>query len=299
MNIPYSKNDIVRFVTKEPCVHVNVMFNSENFDLNDISKEEYIGRIKAVIDGGKYYLVSTISPMDGFNCIADARDILCSMGESELSEDQKMKYHARHDGYEAPNCYEIDPGAEDLKGLDFEQKCITVARKAMDCLFPGKDIVEMNRNFGDVLRERYLKGLDDSLVLLPGEKRSKKREKELLETKDNLLQWFKNLRFKEFYMVNVGFREEKTAEDHEFEDAILKKMQTHFGKDFSFDDDEGNLITKFWTVAVSTGFDEAYVLRDVKERTDFYMWLGPEHYDMDEASQKFFRDCRIKTRPCT
>jgi len=298
MNTPYTKNDIVRFMTNEPTVHVNVMFNPETIDPDDIGKEEYIGRIKAVIARGRSYLVSTISPLEGFICIPDAEDIVCRMDESELDEDQRVKYHARDEHFEAPNCYENDPEAEDLKGLDEERKCFAVARKAIDSLFPGKDIVEMDRNFGDFRLERYLKDLDDSLELLPGERRSSKREKELLETKERLAQWFKTLRFKEFHMVNVGFREEKTAEDLEFEKSILKKMQGHFGKDFSLDDRENNQITKFWAVAVSTDFEEAYVLRDVRERTDFHMWLGPEHYDMDEASQKFFCECRgMKTRP--
>lgn len=204
MENKFTKNSLVRFRTNEPAVHANVMFSYEKVDPNDFKKEEYIGRVKAVIDGGKAYLLSTIYPMPGFVCTADADDMICLMDESELNDEQRQAFHHRDEAFEAPNCYESNPDADDLKGLETDEKCFQIARRAITSLFPETEIESMKRDVdSDFVLERYIRTLDDNLNLLPGEHRSDSKHKKLQKKRNRLKEWFRTVRLKEFYLVNV------------------------------------------------------------------------------------------------
>ncbi len=72
MNEILRKNDVIRFMTRDPQVHLIEMFGHCEFNPEEIGREEYVGRIKSVIGDGESFLMSTLSPMPGFLCIADA-----------------------------------------------------------------------------------------------------------------------------------------------------------------------------------------------------------------------------------
>ena len=87
----YKKDDYIAFMSKQPHVHLNVMFGYNNLTEDDFEKLEYKGIIKSVIDNGyfKMYTVRTVSPLDGFFCIITEEDIIRLVDESEIEKDKE------------------------------------------------------------------------------------------------------------------------------------------------------------------------------------------------------------------
>jgi hypothetical protein len=71
----YKKGNYIAFMTKQPEVHLNVMFGYNDLTEDDFEKTEYVGFILSVIDD-KTYLVMTVWPLEGFRCIVNDADIL-------------------------------------------------------------------------------------------------------------------------------------------------------------------------------------------------------------------------------
>lgn len=61
----YKKGNYIAFMTKQPEVHLNVMFGYNDLTEADFEKTEHIGFILSVIDD-KTYLVMTVRPWKGF-----------------------------------------------------------------------------------------------------------------------------------------------------------------------------------------------------------------------------------------
>ena len=247
-------------MTNQPQAHVVRMFGHCKFNPEGIEKEQYIGRVKSVIDNGSAYVISSISPLKGFLCVTDAQEVIGKVEESELTPDQQKEYHSRNEHYEAPNVYDNDPSKLDPE-MTVDQKCVQAARNAMAALFPEEKVVSFERQPSyDFNLKNRLDFLDFHLDrALENKELDDKKKKDLRKLKSKYEDAFKKMRFKEYYIVLVGL---------EMESGTL-----------------------FWQAAVDKNFEEVSIMRNIRERTDFRYSLGPEFCDMDELSNIFLKRC--------
>ena len=258
----YKKNDVIRFMTNGPQVHAMEMFGHCEFTPDEIKKEEYVGRIKSVVADGASYVMSTISPMAGFICIADAGDIIAGVDLSNLSEEQRKAYENRAAGYEAPNVYDNDPSDLD-EGMSIKEKCKAVAMKAVKALFPEEKVLGAKMDSDSWMSRQWF--IDNMDYFLP-EVKDKARQEEMKKKRDEFAPLFAKARFKEYYSVTVSVEEAASEED-------FKTIQ------------------KNWMVAVDHNFEEVCVMRNIHERGAFFMSLGPEYKDMEHACSWFRNEC--------
>lgn len=76
MKTALREDEVIRFMTREPQVHMMEIIGVNDFDPEEIELEEYIGRIDSVIGADEALQVTTLSPVDGFRCIAAAGDVI-------------------------------------------------------------------------------------------------------------------------------------------------------------------------------------------------------------------------------
>lgn len=250
------KDDIIQFLTRDPQMHVMEILGIEEFNPDWIEKEEYSGRVKAVIDDGKSFLVTTLSPAGGYICIADAGDVIRKVNPEELSPEELSEYNDSKARFESPNTYiNATLGFPDETGI--EDRCKIVAERAIMALFPDTDIeAVMMDNVSFYTHEAFLARLGFFIGLISDEQ----RKREMTEIMDKLVKQVDNARFKEYYEVDVLVKE-----------------------------DDMTLVN--WTVAIDKGFKEVCIMRDAKERSDFMYSLGPEYYDLVDACNMFRRKC--------
>ena len=83
----YKEGDYLIFMSKQPDVHLNRMFGHNSLTSDEFEKELYIGVVKK--DLGGLYVVTTVSPLQGFRCMVREDDILRQADASELALDQR------------------------------------------------------------------------------------------------------------------------------------------------------------------------------------------------------------------
>ncbi len=252
----YKKNDIVKIITNQPGVHLMEMFGHCEFNPDEIEPSEYIARVKSVIADGKAYVVSVISDWGGHICILNPGEIIEQLEESDLTPEQREKYHERCH-LDAPNVYDNAPSWLD-DSLSIDEKCEAVARKAMSELFPDAKIRSVESDEGFFL-ENYIKDLDDCMERF-GAGKSKRKLAGLRKKRDQLKSWFRKMRFKEYYAVRVGVEQPASAED-------------------------------FWLVAIDLHFEEVSIMRNGEERSHFFLSLGVEHDNLYHAKVDFAYEC--------
>ena len=282
----YKKNDIVRIITNQPGVHLMEMFGHCEFNPEEIEPSEYIARVKSVIADGKAYVVAVISDGGGHICILNPDEITGQLEESDLTQEQRDKYHERCH-LDAPNVYDNDPSWLD-DSLSIDQKCDAVARKAIAELFPDAKIrsVEPDEGF---FHENYIKDLDDCLEQF-GAGKSKRKLTKLRKKRDELESWFRKMRFKEYYAVRVGVEQPATEKDIEMERISYKAVCKYVGKpDHPFEPPK--TVVKNWLVAIDLHFEEVSIMRDSTERSHFYLSLGAEHDNLYHAKIDFAYEC--------
>ena len=284
----YKKNDVIHFMTNGPQVHLMDMFGHCEFNPDDIKKEEYIGRIKSVVGNGASYVMSTISPMEGFICIADAGDVIAGVDVSGLSKEQRKAYEDRADGYEAPNVYDNDPSDLD-EGMSIEEKCKAVAMKAVKALFPEEKVLGAKMDSDSWMSRQWF--IDNMDYFLP-EVKDKARQEEMKKKRDEFVPLFAKARFKEYHSVTVSVEEAATEEDTKMEKEIHEHFRKVIGETYpEFHEEDFKTIQKNWMVAVDHNFEEVCVMRDIHERGAFFMSLGPEYNDMEHACAWFRNEC--------
>lgn len=255
MELALKKDDIIKFMTRDPQLHVMEILGIEDINPEGIEKEEYSGRVKAVIDDGKSFLVTTLSPAGGYICIADAGDVIRKMNLEELSSEELSEYNDSNTRFESPNTYINNLVFPDEASV--EDRCKIAAERAIMALFPDTDIeAVMMDNVSFYTHEAFLARLGFFIGLISDEQ----RKREMTEIMDKLVKQVDNARFKEYYEVDV----------------LVKKDDTAFVG---------------WTVAIDKGFKEACIMRNAKERSDFMYSLGPEYFDLVDACNMFRRKC--------
>ncbi len=278
----YHFKDIIAFRTNQPQAHVMEMFGHQPFDPNDIEKEEYVGWIKTVISDMEY-LVATISPLSNFVCLINSEDIVRRVEASELTKEQR---EGIHEFYMAPNVY-VNSGEEaSWEGKSIDEKCCHIARKAMKALFPDDKIVTVSFTESDFIKEKTINDLYWSLDNFAIAK-SEERKQELRKKADEFAAWFRILRFKEYYSVTVGVRGDGPLPEYMTE--MNKQITEDIGCDMSAF--ENSHITNMYLVAIDKNFEEVSIMRDRKERSAFFLSLGPEYDLLWNAKIGFAQEC--------
>lgn len=69
MKTALREEEVIRFMTRGPQVHMMEIIGEYDFDPEEIELEEYVGRIDSVIGEDEALLVTPLSPVDGLRCI--------------------------------------------------------------------------------------------------------------------------------------------------------------------------------------------------------------------------------------
>lgn len=296
MSTEYRKDDIALFMSNEPGVHLMEMFGHCEFNPDDIKSEEHLGRVKYVIGNGEAYLMTTLPAQNsagGFICVADASDMIRKVDPEALTEEQKRGYLSRTSCYEAPNVYMNDPSSVRTEGRTVAEICEEVALKAVRVLFPESNAEGAQYQEDSWFRkENLLNGFTQTMELFSGH-RSRKECESLAKQSDKLRQWCSSKRFKEFHMVNVGIEEPASEENYIIFRNVFEAIVKSIGKrGDNFQHNEQHIQTVNWIVAVDMNYEEVSIMRDITERSAFFMSLGPE-FDQIREAQASFRDACI------
>jgi len=234
----YKKGSYIAFMTKQPEVHLNEMFGYNDLTEKDFKESEHIGFIMSVLDDNTYIAV-TVRPLKCFECIITESDILHSVDESELTEEEKdVKALV---GFKLPNVYY--PQSK-VQGETPKEKCEQLAKDALCSLFPEEMIANVKFEESEYLKSDLLSGLQNLFKLF----KIKDRDSELEKACNEFEKILKDSSFKEHYSVIAG------VYDHTDKRSIHNYL-----------------------VAIDMDFEEVTVMRNIEERTQFYRSLGPDY----------------------
>jgi len=234
----YKKGSYIAFMTKQPEVHLNEMFGYNDLTEKDFKESEHMGFIMSVLDDNTYIAV-TVRPLKCFECIITESDILHSVDESELTEEEKdVKALV---GFKLPNVYY--PQSK-VQGETPKEKCEQLAKDALCSLFPEEMIANVKFEESEYLKLDLLSGLQNLFKLF----KIKDRDSELEKACNEFEKILKDSSFKEHYSVIVG------VYDHTDKRSIHNYL-----------------------VAIDMDFEEVTVMRNIDERTQFYRSLGPDY----------------------
>lgn len=255
---------VIRFMTREPQVHMMEIIGVNDFDPEEIELEEYVGRIDSVIGEDEALLVTTLSPVDGFRCIAVAGDVIGKVDLSCLSEEELEAYGSVNPRFTAPNVYRND-AVTLIEDTTWGEKCEECARRALSALFPDENVADVH----SVFERGYFFRLIGSAMELADRYG---HLADVMEKGTCLLDAAKRIRFKEYDSVTVGITRPDVGDV----------------------DGDGSLVsvTEYWEVAVDRNFGEVSIMRDRAGRTAFLYSLGPEFYDLFEVCMSFRRECQ-------
>ena len=234
----YKKGSYIAFMTKQPEVHLNEMFGYNDLTEKDFKESEHIGFVMSVLDDNTYIAV-TVRPLKCFECIITESDILHSVDESELTEEEKdVKALV---GFKLPNVYY--PQSKVL-GESSKDICEQLTKDALCSLFPEEKIAHVEFEESEYLKSDLLSGLQNLFKLF----KIKDRDSELEKACNEFEKILKDISFKEHYSVIVGV----------------------------FDNHDKRTIHNY-LVAIDLDFEEVTVMRNIDERTQFFRSLGPDY----------------------
>lgn len=190
----YQKGDYILVRTKQADVHFNWMWNC-GLKNEDIAPSEYVAKIRSIIGNSESYLIYI--PSVGFRCVVDKAEVLRSVSEKELSDDDKEEDDIV---FIAPNVYTI---AGDVLGESVEEKCQHIAKMAMKELFPEDKIVSVEQCQSDYIKTDLLETIDSII------KRKCDNNKTIRVKRDFFKEMLENRRFKEYYDVRIGIEDER------------------------------------------------------------------------------------------
>lgn len=263
MKNAYKEGDFVELMTRQPGVHVQVMFGYGQVPLDDIKEEKYVGRIKTVIGNGTSFLIRSLSPLDGFYCVEDAEKIIRKLDDNEITDEMQSKKEPPH--YTAPNVF-INKEPIAHLGVSVEMKCIMLARVALATLFPDEDCLDAELIPSDYNVDGAVAFLDEIQKAFYNENCSMTLA-EVEETKKRVVKEMRTKRFKEYYCVQIALRDTNIP-GNEGQPA-------------------GGIVPRYIIAVVDHNFEVVSILRNRKERSAFEMSLGPEFDDVYQLANHF------------
>lgn len=264
MKTAFREEEVIRFMTREPQVHMMEIIGVNDFAPEEIELEEYVGRIDSVIGEDEALLVTPLSPVDGFWCIAASGDVIGKVDLSCLSEEELEAYCSVNPRFTAPNVYRND-AATLIEDTTWGEKCEECARRALSASFPDENVADVH----SIFERGYFFRLIGSAMELADRYG---HLADVMEKGTCLLDAAKRIRFKEYHSVAVRITRPDVGEV----------------------DGGGSLVsvTEYWEVAVDRNLGEVSIMRDRADRTAFLYSLGPEFYDLFEACRSFRRECQ-------
>lgn len=240
-------NSVIRFKTRDPQIHLMEMFGHCEFTPDDIEREEYVGRVKSVINGGESYLMDTISPLKGFICICNAEDVVREVELSELSEEEIAQCNRRVEGYEAPNVYMNDVSSIKLSSRRKRALCKEVAKRAMSELFPDAKVVDVKVDKTSWYSKEHF---GSTLDFFKKQVEAKNKRAEIEELYEDISKMCEKARFKEYYTITVGVERDANEKDRQSHNELRKHLEKHFGEGGVKYFEESTTIVDNWQVAV-------------------------------------------------
>ena len=174
---------------------------------------------------------------------------------------------------------------EDLKGMTIDEKCCHIARKAMKDMFPDDIIEEIEFVESNFMKENAIRDLYRCIENFANDVDAE-RKKELTNKANELAALFKTLRFKEYYSVNIGVRQDGPKPEYE---ELNKMVAEQMGCDVSEIQNGYNI--RYYLVAIDKNFEEVSIMRNLEERSAFYMSHGPEYDKLWNAKTDFAYEC--------
>ena len=219
----YKKGDYIAVLTNEPMVHFIEMFG-DGIDTDDVEEQEYIARIKNVIDAGNYFVYI---PSAGYRCIINSSEILRKVSEEELTDEDKDD--EKDSFFSSVPRYVFINEDKDVPGENIKEKCEYLARIAMSELFPGDNVVSCKFDESDYIKEDLLSKINSMI------ERENFKDKKFLESirkkRNHFKKMLQHLRFKEYYEVRIGIQDELNknatnfhlvAVDTNFEEVVIE-----------------------------------------------------------------------------
>lgn len=234
----YKKGDYIAVMTNQPDIHFIEMFG-HGLSTDNVEPSEYVAKIRNVIDDDNY-LIFIVHPTT-YRCVVSGSEIIRKMSDDELSEEiRKMEDCIE---FLAPNVYD---NHDEIKGNTIEEKCIVLSRKAMKSLFPDYKTTEYELVSSELIKADLL----ECVNILIKMNRNKKESfvTKLNKKRDYFNEMLQHLRFKEYYTIRVGVKDEKDSN-----------------------------ATNYLYLFVDTRFEEVVITRDIQERTRFFRSVGPEY----------------------
>lgn len=234
----YKKGDYIAVMTNQPDIHFIEMFG-HGLSTDNVEPSEYVAKIRNVIDDDNY-LIFIVHPTT-YRCVVSGSEIIRKMSDDELSEEiRKMEDCIE---FLAPNVYD---NHDEIKGNTIEEKCIVLSRKAMKSLFPDYKTTEYELVSSELIKADLLECVDILIKMNRNKKESFVTK--LNKKRDYFNEMLQHLRFKEYYTIRVGVKDEKDSN-----------------------------ATNYLYLFVDTRFEEVVITRDIQERTRFFRSVGPEY----------------------
>ena len=234
----YKKGDYIAVMTNQPDIHFIEMFG-HGLSTDNVEPSEYVAIIRNVIDDDNY-LIFIVHPTT-YRCVVSGSEIIRKMSDDELSEEiRKMEDCIE---FLAPNVYD---NHDEIKGNTIEEKCIVLSRKAMKSLFPDYKTTEYELVSSELIKADLLECVDILIKMNRNKKESFVTK--LNKKRDYFNEMLQHLRFKEYYTIRVGVKDEKDSN-----------------------------ATNYLYLFVDTRFEEVVITRDIQERTRFFRSVGPEY----------------------
>ena len=259
-NKVYKEGDIVKIRTNKCNVHLMEMFGHCKFHPDEISSDDYVALITAVIGNGVHYSVTIFTPYGECYHVIDNDEILEPSDVDELPEDKRelaqWKNPVEEISYTAS-------GQAMPSGLSPDVKRLSLAVAAVNQLHPeGKiRVVELSPR-QSFLRAAIYKGIDDALAQA---NLSSERQKELEERKKLFVRWANTLHFEEHYQYHVVI-DKSNREPYEEPDDMA-----------------------YFIVAVNEAANKAFVMGTGDDQDLFFDYMGPDFKEL-YMEANFFRD---------
>ena len=258
----YKEGDLVKICTNKCNVHLMEMFGHCEFNPDEITADEYIALITAVIGNEQCYSVTIFTGYGECYHIIDDEEIIGPASIDELPEDKRDKAIWKNPINEI--MFESELYSDN--GLKPNTRRISLAVAAVSNLHPEGTIrvVEMSPS-QSFLREAIYKDMDNTLAKCNN--LSDERRVELKKSQKNLLKWFDTLRFEEHYEYHIGL--------DELNCKVYKEPAT----------------ISYYIVAVNSAGTKAFVMKDRSDQSLFFDYLGPDFKNIFFEAEHFKSEC--------
>ena len=251
----YKKGEYIAVMTNQPSIHFLEMFG-HGLSTDNVKPSKYVGKIMNVIDDENYQIL-IVHPTPVYRCVIHVSEILRKVSETELDEDSKGV--EENIEFLAPNVYVNNA---ELNGDSADDKCTALAELAMKSMFPMYQITSFEMASSELLKTDLIDCID--WLIKANMNHDEWFVRNLKKKGQYFSKMLQNLRFKEYYTIRVGVK----------------------------DEDEPASAYYFY-LFIDTRFEEVVITRNIQERSRFFRSVGPEYASISEYLSDF--RCEVLT----